>query len=127
MNTINIDDLTLGQIKQLRAMLGSTEPARAVAPPHPMIGKYVLVRCYSAGVHTGVLTSLDGDTATLQESRRLWAWHAQQGIALSGVAQYGINASKSKLDSTNPEIALTGVIEVIPMSASAEESVRGAK
>ena len=91
---------------------------------HPFIGKYVLCRCSSAGVHTGTLVSLDGDRAILKDSRRLWYWIAQAGISLSGVAQHGLKRN-SKVDVLNPEIALTGVIEVIPCSAEAEESING--
>ena len=91
---------------------------------HPFCGKYVLCRCYSAGVHTGTLVSLDGDRAILKDSRRLWYWNASGGIALSGVAQHGIE-DDSKVDAINPDIALTGVIEVIPCSAKAEASING--
>lgn len=96
-----------------------TEPTQ-----HPFVGKYVLCRCYSAGVHTGTLVSLDGDRAILANSRRLWFWRAKDGIALSGVAQNGLQ-SDSKVDAVNPEIALTGVIEIIPCSAEAEASING--
>ena len=91
---------------------------------HPFVGRYVLCRCYSAGVHTGTLVSLDGDRAILSNSRRLWYWEANGGIALSGVAQHGLK-SGSKVDAPNPEIALTGVIEIIPCSAEAEASING--
>lgn len=91
---------------------------------HPFTGRYVLCRCYSAGVHTGVLVSADGEHVILKNSRRLWFWRAKYGIALSGVAQYGL-ANDSKVDAVNPEIALSGVIEIIPCSAAAEESIRG--
>lgn len=91
---------------------------------HPFVGRYVLCRCYSAGVHTGTLVSLDGDRAILRDSRRLWYWQAKQGVALSGVAQHGIQPD-SKVDAVNPEIAITGVIEIIPCSAAAEASING--
>ena len=98
-----------------------TEPTQ-----HPFVGKYVLCRCYSAGVHCGELVSLSGEQAILTNSRRLWFWRAKAGIALSGVAQHGI-AGDSKVDAANPEIALAGVIEVIPCTAEAEASINGHK
>jgi len=76
----------------------ATKPAakpKRKAGDHPFVGRYVLCRCYSAGVHTGTLVSLDG---------------IKKG---------------SKVDAANPEIALTGVIEIIPCSAEAEESING--
>lgn len=94
------------------------------ATQHPFTGRYVLCRCYSAGVHTGVLVSAQGEQVILKDSRRLWSWKANQGAALSGVAQTGL-ASGCKIDTQNPEIALSGVIEIIPCSATAEESIRG--
>lgn len=93
------------------------------AKKHTLIGRYVLCRCASAGVHTGTLLSLNGDQAVLADSRRLWYWHGKGGIALSGVAQYGLE-NDSRLDTLNPLIALNGVIEVIPCSPEAEASIR---
>jgi len=93
--------------------------------PHPFVGKYVIARCYAAGVHAGVVDSVDGDTAILSESRRLWSWKAQDGIALSGVAQHGIK-NDSKVDTANGLIYLTGVCELIPCSNDAERSIRNA-
>lgn len=116
---MKLDDLTIGEAKQLAALFGN---APAQTAPHPFVGKYVICRCYSAGVHAGELISLNGDEAILKNSRRLWSWKAKVGVALSGVAQNGI-ASGCKIDTLNPEIALTGVIEVIPASDSAKESI----
>ena len=122
---MNIESLTIGELKalarQLPGIFGTAEPAPAQA--HPFVGKYVLCRCYSAGVHCGELVSLNGDQAVLRNSRRLWSWKTQAGVALSGVAQNGL-ASGCKVDTENPEIALTGVIEVIPCSSLAKESIR---
>jgi len=122
---VNIDDLTIGDVKKIAALaaqLGLTSADKAADTPHPFVGKYVICRCYSAGVHAGELVALDGDRAILHNSRRLWYWKARDGIALSGVAQNGIT-SDSKIDAVNPEIALTGVIEVIPCTEVARDSI----
>lgn len=92
----------------------------------PFVGLYVVCRCYSAGVHAGELVSQDGDTVVLKNSRRLWYWKANSGIALSGVAQTGL-ASGSKVDVINPDIQLTEVIEIIPTSAAARDSIHDYK
>ena len=118
---MNIDSLTIGEVKQIKALLASAD-APVTNTPHPFVGRYVLCRCLSAGVHTGELDSLNGDQAILRNSRRLWSWKCRSGIALSGVAQFGL-APGCKVDTLNPEIALTGVIEVIPMTEAARESV----
>ena len=117
---MNINDLTIGQAKELVAMFGATPAA------HPFVGKYVICRCNAAGVHAGTLVSVSGDTAILADSRRLWSWSAKSGIALSGVAQAGIEASASRVDVLNPEIWLAGVCEIIPCSEAAKESIQNA-
>jgi hypothetical protein len=117
---MNIDQLTYGELKQIAAMFSATTAAQAV---HPMVGKYVICRCYSAGVHAGVLVSQTGDEAVLKDSRRLWSWKAKAGVALSGLSQHGLDSGK--IDTLLPEIALTGVIETIPCSDIAKDSIHG--
>ena len=119
---MNIDNLTYGELKQIAAIFSAVQPAQQ---PDPMVGQYVICRCYSAGVHAGVLVSQVGDVVVLKDSRRLWSWTAKDGIALSGVAQNGIKKDKSKVDTLNPLIRLTGVIETIPTSLAAQESING--
>ena len=120
---MNIDSLTYGELKQIAALFGSVNSA---STPHPFIGKYVIARCYAAGVHAGTVVSVDGENVILKDSRRLWSWKAKDGVALSGVAQTGVQ-SGCKIDVLNPEIALAGVCELIPCSAVAKESIDGKK
>lgn len=121
---MNIDNMTYGELKQIAAMFCLVQPTSA---PHPFVGKYVIARCYSAGVHAGIVVSADGENVILKDSRRLWSWKANDGVALSGVAQTGVQQSGCKIDVVNPEIALTGVCELIPCSAVAMESINGFK
>jgi hypothetical protein len=93
---------------------------------HPFVGRYVICRCKSAGVHAGTLVSADGASVLLNDSRRLWRWVSNGGIALSGLSQHGLKASKSKTDTMVPEIALEGVIEIIPCSEAAARSIHAA-
>lgn len=118
---MNLNDLTIGQAKELAAMFGSVQSQSA---PHPYIGKYVIARCYAAGVHAGEVVSVDGENVFLKNSRRLWHWKAKDGIALSGVAQFGVKTD-SKIDVVNPEIYLTGVCELIPCTDDAKDSING--
>lgn len=120
---MNIDDLTYGEIKQIAQMFaGANKPNQHTA--HSLVGKVVLARCYTAGVHCGEVVSVDGENVMLKNSIRLWSWKAKDGIALSGVAQNGITDG-CKLDTVNPLLYLTGVCELIPMSHSAQESIYG--
>jgi hypothetical protein len=119
---MDINSLTIGQARELAALFGNV----AASNPSPFIGKYVIVRTYSAGVHAGELVSQDGDIVVLKDSRRLWKWKAKQGVALSGVAVHGIHRQESKVDVILTELLLTGAIEVIPTSDGAKESIHGA-
>ena len=123
----DIDNFTLGQLKQIAALVNSqiAQPP-ASTKPHPFVGKYVIARCYAAGVHAGTVVDVDGENVILADSRRLWSWKAKDGVALSGVAQTGVQ-SGCKIDVVNPEIALTGVCELIPCSEAAKESIDGFK
>jgi hypothetical protein len=118
---MSIDQMTYGELKQIAAMFQNTQPQ---STPHPFVGKYVIARCYAAGVHAGEVVSVDGENVILKDSRRLWSWKAKDGLALSGVAQNGIK-SGSKVDTMNPLISLTGVCELIVCSAIAKASING--
>ena len=122
---MNINDLTIGQAKELAALFQVGNNVISTQA-HPFVGKYVIARCYAAGVHAGEVVSVDGENVVLKDSRRLWSWKANDGIALSGVAQHGIK-SDCKIDSLNPEIYLTGVCELIPASEKAKVSINEKK
>ena len=117
---MNINDLTIGQLKDLQSFIFGN----AAQSAHPFVGKYCIARCYSAGVHAGEVVSVEGSNVILKNSTRLWSWKAQDGIALSGVAQHGIKKD-SKLDAVNPEIALSDVCELIPCTQKAKETIDG--
>jgi len=118
---MNIDELTYGQLKQIAGMFAGQQVA--TVSEHPFVGQYVIARCYAAGVHAGEVVSVDGENVTLKDSRRLWSWKANDGVALSGVAQSGIQKASCKIDATNPLIYLTGVCELIPCTRKAKESI----
>lgn len=123
---MNIDNLTFGELKQIAALFNQ-QPAQAQSASigDQLIGKYCIARCYSAGVHAGTVESVDGENVILRDSVRLWSWKATNGVALSGVAQSGIDRDKCKIDTNNPVIYITGVCELIPCSDKAKESISG--
>lgn len=122
---MNIEELTIKQARELAAIF-SGQTIATPATNHPFIGKYVIARCYAAGVHAGEVVSVDGENVVLKDSRRLWSWQAKDGIALSGVAQNGVKDS-GKIDTINPEIYLTGVCELIPCAFGVKENINGRK
>jgi hypothetical protein len=87
------------------------------------IGKQVLVRTYSAGVHFGYLKSFDGKEIVLTDARRIWSWEG--AFTLSAVAQYGVKSGK--ISTTVPIILLTEAIEVIPLSETAIDNLNSKK
>ena len=110
---INLDDLVLGDLKAIKALIGTGNTA--VTPStHPAIGKHCVIRTFSAGVHTGTVVSVDGKCVELAGSRRIWSW--QGALSLSEVATEGINPSGSRVACVVPSIFLTEAIEIIPTS-----------
>lgn len=118
---MSIENLTIGEAREIAALFGAFA-VKQESKPHPFVGKFVIARCYSAGVHAGTVVSADGENVILKDSVRLWSWKAKEGIALSGVAQNGIEKG-CKLDSVNPEIYLTGVAELIPATDKSKGSI----
>ncbi len=75
-----------------------------------MIGKYVIVRTYSAGVHAGVLKSKEGKEVVLTDTRRIWYWDG--AATLSQLANEGTSKpERCKFPAAIPEILLTEAIE----------------
>ena len=87
-----------------------------------MIGKYVIVRTYSAGVHAGILKSKDGKEVTLTNARRIWFWDGAS--TLSQLSQEGTSKpDKCKFPCEVDEIVLTESIEIIPCTDKARKSI----
>lgn len=112
---MKLDEITIGEAKQL-AVLFSAEPSGN--RPHPMLGKRCLLRTYSAGVHIGDVTQINGCEVLLKNALRLWKWEGG-GLSLSAVANNGI--VKGRLNETG-EVYLTNVIEFIPTTKEAEKT-----
>ena len=85
-----------------------------------LIGKFVIVRTYSAGVHAGVLTSIDatGKLVCLADARRIWYWDG--AATLSQLAIDGTKKPKTcKFPAPVSGIYLTEAIEIIPCTKKA--------
>jgi hypothetical protein len=112
----------------MRAISNQLEILETEMMQSELIGKYVIVRTYSAGVHAGLLAAKEGKEVRLTKSRRIWRWEpaSEQGGTLSGVATEGVGPG-SKIGNEVDLIELTEAIEVIECSETAEVSIRGAK
>lgn len=86
------------------------------------IGKKVIVRADRAGVFFGTLTAKEGTEVELSDCRRIWYWDGAASIselALSGVT----NPRSCKFTVTIPQMIVTEVIEIIPCTEKAIESI----
>lgn len=86
-----------------------------------MLGKFVIVRCYSAGVHCGVLTAKDGQEVTLKDARRIWRWRGAN--TLHELSQNGAEKEYTRISEVVPEISLSEVCETLPCSDAARENL----
>lgn len=120
---MNIDELTIGQAKQLSAFIGKQETPRTLTS---MIGKKCIVRTYSAGVWFGEIIEKSGTEVIVKNARRMYQWWAAESISLSGVAVYGIIQEKSKICPAVDSVWLDA-IELIPATDVAIKSIEGAK
>jgi hypothetical protein len=84
--------------------------------------KDVIVRTRSAGVFAGELESLENTTAVVKNARRLWYW--QGAASLSQLSVDGTSKpSGCKFPVAVPEVTLTEVIEILPLSPKARKSI----
>ncbi|HET8689379.1 MAG TPA: hypothetical protein VFM18_22440 [Methanosarcina sp.] len=112
---MNINDLTIGQAKELASLFGASKSENISSGLNSMIGKKVIIRTYSAGVWFGLLVQKDGNEVILENARRMYQWWCKNGISLSAVALYGLNIPKSKIIEAVPNVWLEA-IEIIPCS-----------
>lgn len=123
--TMNLDDLTLGQIKQLKSIIGGDDGQKKDPASH-MIGKCCMFRTYSAGVHFGVLVEKNEQTCLVKNSQRIYSW--VKACSLSQLAMEGSkNLDACRISIPVDEIVLEQVIEIIPMPESTVAAFREVK
>ena len=81
--------------------------------------RQVIARTYSAGVHIGTLTETEDRKVVLANARRLWHWEG--AFTLNEVASKGVS-STSRISAPIERVLLTEVIELLPVSAKAQET-----
>lgn len=86
-----------------------------------MVGKKVLVRTYSAGVHFGTLVTLAGTQCVLSDARRIWRWKGAN--TLHEMSLSGVDSEYSRVSEPVAEIALSEAIELIPVTEAAAENL----
>jgi len=122
---MNINELTIGQAKELANFFAAKNQPSKAEGLNDMLGKYVIIRTYSAGVWFGILDQKSGREVILKEARRMYEFWCAKGISLSSVALYGLNQDKSRICASVDEVWLEA-IEIIPISGAAFDSIMGA-
>jgi hypothetical protein len=88
--------------------------------------KYYIVRCDRAGVFAGNIKERNGSEVTLTDCRRLWQWDG--ACSLSQLAMEGTKKPNNcRFAMPVSEITVLGVIEIIPCTEAAENSIKGVK
>ena len=119
---MNIDEMTLGQIKEVISLFGNQERPTQITPRprHPYTGKKVLVRTYASGVHIGTLKEYNQSRSIfLTDSQRIHQWSG--AFTLSKVATVGITGGR--ISCINPEIYIEQVEEIMIISEKALDSI----
>ena len=124
---MNINDLTIGEAKQLAAMFGNTSITPTNNLGSQFIGKYVIVRSRNEGINAGKVLELDNTGVILEDARRLYyhipankemSWY--EGVALKGLSK------DSKVGSEVTKLIVEDYSITI-CTKEAEKSIRGAK
>ena len=90
------------------------------------VGKYVIVRTYSAGVFAGILQSRHGKEVVLHQARRLWYWDG--AASLSQLAMEGVKVPQNcRFPVAVDRIVLTEAIEIIDATEVARQSIKAVK
>ena len=117
MNQQTINEIEINGVKYVQK--SSIQGVPEIDP-----AKAVIVRCESAGVFLGYLeeSNLADGTAKLRNARRLWYWSG--AASLSQLAVDGTSKPKDcKFPVAVPEISLARVIEIIPCTSKAVQSL----
>ena len=84
--------------------------------------EYVICRTYSAGVFAGYIEKEEGQEVTLRQARRIWYWDG--AASLSQLATNGTSKPENcKFPCTVDIVRLKQVIEIIPCTKEAQESI----
>lgn len=117
---MDIDSLTIGQAKQLAAMVAGISSA----PVFSGDGRPVIVRSRDAGVLFGEYAGNEGSTVHLRNARQLWKWFAAQGGTLIDVATHGVTVSECKFSPSQATVTVFNACALIDCTADAAASIR---
>jgi len=115
--------ISLKDLKELLLEEKSNE-VKTSSDSRSIIGKYVIVRTYSAGVFAGILESRNGREVVMCDTRRIWHWDG--AASLSQLAMEGTKKPENcKFPCPVDRVELLEVIEILTTTSEAETSIRG--
>ena len=118
MSKTDINEISINGVDYVRKGTEQTPAPEVDGMP------YVIVRCESAGVFAGYLKERNGEEATILRARRLWYWSGAASLS-----QLAVDGTKKPGDCKFPtevsQIEVTRVIEVLQVTAKAQESIQG--
>ena len=120
---MDVNDLTVGQVKQLSSMLGAT-PKNTMLDRY--VGKYVIVRSRNEGINAGEVVAIDSSGVVIKNARRIW-WHKPKDNGQSwyeGVANTGLHKD-SKLSPPVGEKAIVEAYGITTCTDVARMSIEG--
>lgn len=86
-----------------------------------MIGKFVIIRTYSAGVHCGTLIESSNTAVLLRDARRIYRWRGAN--TLNELSLRGAAKEYTRISEPVEEITLTQAIEIIPCTQLAQDNL----
>jgi len=127
---MNIDELTLGQIKQIQILFGNQDIKKGLDYSN-FIGKHCIVRGSGSGVHMGIIKQVSVGEVILESARRLYYFKSNltdkqsKTFTLSEVAATGISP-ESKIGCIEEIIYLNPIFEIIPTTEIARKTYEAA-
>jgi hypothetical protein len=123
---MNIDNLTLKEMKQIAALMNGVEMK---ATPAFVAGdqRAVIVRSRDAGVQFGYLLGYTGREVHLRDARQMWQWKAAKGGTLLDCATHGVNASNSKFSGPVSKIIVLEACAIIDCTPECVNSIKSVK
>jgi hypothetical protein len=123
MSTIDLNSLTLGQLKEIKALLGvrsckvKAKPASGFWTESFEEEGPVIVRSYGAGVFFGYLSKKRDNEVLLLRCRRIWVWKGAN--TLSELARHGLLPEGSRVSERTAKHRVLDVIEIIDVTHEA--------
>jgi len=119
---MNLDELTLGQIKELNSIFTEKVELKSSTLLDSAIGKYCIVRTRNEGINFGKVIDCDDTGVVLDKARRIY-YHRPKDKNVSwyeGVAETGLH-SDSKISG---EVSRKYIVEDYSLTICSEKAIK---